>query len=375
MSHPASSYPTERRNWTVDGRRKIFALTFQRLLINSQAIKDLGFEGIHLLTRIVLIEDELRHSQPVKMWNTEVEHLLGLKVDAMRRVRQACIDHGWLHYVPGRKRKIGQYWVTIPDEAVRDEWLNDDAGEEIPPPVSGVKPTESQHKADGKPTQSRTPSIPVPDPENSSSTVSDFESGGGGIFEDDANESAVSEMLATKPVESGSGSTAVSVDSSRDASAESDASTMVPPVCGTDEVAIAATIERVKSEHFTNSLAADRFGNRKFGLADQAVRTAIARGHTTASVDAICDFVESRPGFYGAGAVYVRLTTEAYVTDEPQDSWATQIRWRSQNGSIDGSRKPAENKTQRRQSCTSNEKRKRQHRWCNSKFTGRPSRR
>ena len=98
------------------GRPKFFANKFCRLLTDLDVASDIGAAGCWLLTVIVMVEDKLRYSRPVKKWNANLmSELGGIDQRTLRNIRQKAIDAGWLHYEFDKgSRKHGRYWVTIP---------------------------------------------------------------------------------------------------------------------------------------------------------------------------------------------------------------------------------------------------------------------
>ena len=97
-------------------RPSYFANKFCRLLMEFDVASDIGPAGCWLLTIIVMAEDRLRYSKPVKKWNANLMRELGdIDKRTLRKLRQKAIDSGWLHYEYEKgSRKHGRYWVTIP---------------------------------------------------------------------------------------------------------------------------------------------------------------------------------------------------------------------------------------------------------------------
>jgi hypothetical protein len=99
-------------------RQPYFAHKFARLLVKTCAAQEIGTGGCWLLTTIVHTEDAARYRRAVTWRNEQLAPVLGMSPATLVRVRQQCIDEGWLHYEPGVKRKPGKYWVTIPPDAI-----------------------------------------------------------------------------------------------------------------------------------------------------------------------------------------------------------------------------------------------------------------
>lgn len=93
-----------------------FAMHFIRLLGDVEAANQIGEDGCWFLSTIVTHEDKYNY-RPVDFRPGQLLRLLGLgSDDALERLRRKLVLAGWLHYIPGRKRSPGQYWVTIPPE-------------------------------------------------------------------------------------------------------------------------------------------------------------------------------------------------------------------------------------------------------------------
>ncbi len=122
-------------------RPPFFAHRFCRLLTKMAVANDIGPEGVVLLMTIAHLEDSVRYTKPISYWNDQLAGVCGFgSWDRLARVRQRCIDTGWMHYDAGRKGTPGRYWVTIPSEVEATDdgstGNNDpqNAGENIIPP-------------------------------------------------------------------------------------------------------------------------------------------------------------------------------------------------------------------------------------------------
>ena len=105
---PQDSYPK---------REPFFAHRFIRLMTKSALAMEIGAEGFAFLTVIAMQEDACRYSKPISFWNSQLTVLLGFRSDheaRMRRIRERCVEAGWLYYEPGGRTQPGHYFVTIP---------------------------------------------------------------------------------------------------------------------------------------------------------------------------------------------------------------------------------------------------------------------
>ena len=105
-------------------RPQYFAHRFIRLMTKSALAMEVGSEGTWLLSVIAMQEDSCRYSKAVSFWNSQLTVLLGFRSDheaRMRRIRQKCVDAGWLNYVPGGRTHPGHYFVTIPTHLIQIE--------------------------------------------------------------------------------------------------------------------------------------------------------------------------------------------------------------------------------------------------------------
>jgi hypothetical protein len=157
-------------------RPPMFAMKAVRLMVKTCLAQRLGADGVMLLTVIASTEDAAHYRRPVDYWNEQIAPLCGFTVSKFRRVRDKCVESGWLAYVPGSKSKAAQYWLTIPEYA---EGLDDaptDEGHD-----AGLLRTSAQESQDSSAPVCRNPAgirqecaqesgrnvrniLPVPDP-------------------------------------------------------------------------------------------------------------------------------------------------------------------------------------------------------------------
>jgi hypothetical protein len=75
-----------------------------------------GLDAFALIAVIVHTEDAARYSGPVSFWNSQLQETLGFaKWERLDRARKSAVKSGWLNYSSTGHRKIGQYFVTIPE--------------------------------------------------------------------------------------------------------------------------------------------------------------------------------------------------------------------------------------------------------------------
>jgi hypothetical protein len=103
-----STYPTRPKNYDRE---------FYQALVDSEAVNAIGADGVVLLLAIMRKEDHHRWSRAIDYWNPQLMAATGLKsIDTLARVRDRCVDAGWLKYQPGSRSKPAVYWVCIPRE-------------------------------------------------------------------------------------------------------------------------------------------------------------------------------------------------------------------------------------------------------------------
>ncbi|MBI1347223.1 hypothetical protein GC163_13160 [bacterium] len=101
---------------TYPNRDRCFAHKFCRLLAKVVAAQEIGPEGCWLLDVIAHQEDAKHYRGPVLFYNSQLMSVCGFASEnRLIRIRQRCIDAGWLNYESGGNRKPGLYWVTIPE--------------------------------------------------------------------------------------------------------------------------------------------------------------------------------------------------------------------------------------------------------------------
>jgi len=182
-------------------RGRYFSNRFLRILTKTCAAQDIGPDGCWLLTVIASLEDAKHYSDAVTFYNGQLMAVTAFtREHSLIAARTRAVEAGWLHYEPGRKRKPGRYWVTIPtrfapvpdgpcDEDPCD-YADDNASETDVISLT-LRAGEAEGKRQRKRRESVSPSYPIPIPIPSPPTPSAIaeripassEGGGGGLWE------------------------------------------------------------------------------------------------------------------------------------------------------------------------------------------------
>lgn len=99
-------------------RPPMFAMKAMRLMVKTCLAQRIGADGVMLLMVVASTEDAAHYRRPVDFWNEQLAPLCGFTVSKLRRVRDKCVESGWLAYEPGAKSRAARYWVQIPDYAI-----------------------------------------------------------------------------------------------------------------------------------------------------------------------------------------------------------------------------------------------------------------
>ena len=84
-------------------------------------VKEVGLEGVWLLMCIAKKEDEIGYQYAPAIHNQEIYGWIdATRWHTFNDLRQRLVQAGWLTYLP-RRRQAGIYWVNIPDEHLLDE--------------------------------------------------------------------------------------------------------------------------------------------------------------------------------------------------------------------------------------------------------------
>ena len=100
---------------TYPKRPKNFFFSFMDEMCRTGAVHDIGHAGFTLCAHVLTFENRFHWRRPANFWNSQIGEILSVKDDQVRRIRQRCIDAGWLVYKRQSKSQPGLYWVTIPD--------------------------------------------------------------------------------------------------------------------------------------------------------------------------------------------------------------------------------------------------------------------
>ncbi len=97
-------------------RESHFAHRLVRLMLRTCAAQEIGSDGFLLVTAVVHCEDSKRYTAAVTYWNEQLMTTLGFgSKGKLDRARRRAVEHGWLHYEPGGKGRVGKYWGTMPE--------------------------------------------------------------------------------------------------------------------------------------------------------------------------------------------------------------------------------------------------------------------
>lgn len=100
---------------TYPSRPAAFAPHFIRELRKAEIPMEVGAAGAWLLSVIVDHEDRLDYRKAPEFVDHELQHELGgVDQKTLARLRNKCVDVGWLHYEPGAKGRAARYFVVIP---------------------------------------------------------------------------------------------------------------------------------------------------------------------------------------------------------------------------------------------------------------------
>lgn len=116
-------------------RDAFFGQQVIRLMTKTCLANDLGHCAFALLA-IVSAQQDAARGRPVTYWNEQLMAIAAIRDErTLRRVRQACMDAGWLEYENRGPRKAGLYRVVIP---ARFADLNDSRCDEGSPTTLGA---------------------------------------------------------------------------------------------------------------------------------------------------------------------------------------------------------------------------------------------
>lgn len=102
-------------------RPQMFAMKFCRQLSKRAAAMHIGADGCWLLTVIAMQEDASHYEVAPQYYDIQLADRCGWHRTKVDRVRQKCIDAGYLHYEPGPHRGTSTYWVLLPSRTLPDD--------------------------------------------------------------------------------------------------------------------------------------------------------------------------------------------------------------------------------------------------------------
>jgi hypothetical protein len=109
MTRQEFAYPKNRPSY--------FGFKVIRLMAKVRAADQIGTSGLAMVSVIAMQEDACGYKRAVSFWNEPLMLDLGMRArNTFNRTREACIEAGWLKYKSGGTRKVGYYYVSIPDE-------------------------------------------------------------------------------------------------------------------------------------------------------------------------------------------------------------------------------------------------------------------
>lgn len=118
-------------------RPQFFAHRFIRLMMKAVAAQEVGPDGFCLLAAIAMTEDAKRYRGPVVFFNQPLMAVCGFTSEKVFfRVRQRCVDTGWLVWNHGKKGVAATYWVAIPDQC---ECIEDGPVDEVASEIDSLR--------------------------------------------------------------------------------------------------------------------------------------------------------------------------------------------------------------------------------------------
>lgn len=104
-----SQYPTDRTDCG-------YAIRYIKTLLDSDAIRNHGYEAVLLAIFIASREDKLHYTKSPQFWRAELMDRFGHgSPKGFIRIRTAAVEAGLLHYLEGTRIKPGKYWTLVPD--------------------------------------------------------------------------------------------------------------------------------------------------------------------------------------------------------------------------------------------------------------------
>jgi hypothetical protein len=100
-----------------DDRKKgnLWVLRFIKLTYKVDLAMELGPSAVLLLQYVAMGEDRCDFLKPPHYFAKELQTACGTRDDeAFKKVRDRCVEKGWMCFIPGPIRMASIFWVTIP---------------------------------------------------------------------------------------------------------------------------------------------------------------------------------------------------------------------------------------------------------------------
>lgn len=92
-------------------------MRFLRFLGKNSLALELGVGPVAILTQVVAVEDITGYTRPVYLSNDQLQGRCGAgSYSTLHAWRKIAVESGWLAYSEGRRRHVGTYFVTIPED-------------------------------------------------------------------------------------------------------------------------------------------------------------------------------------------------------------------------------------------------------------------
>lgn len=285
-------------------RPPFFFHRFARLLGKVCAAQHVGPDGAWFLTYMAATEDSAKYRHAVAWTDEQLSPLVGMSPSKLKRIRAKCIAHGWLHYEQGFKGVPSLYWVLVPPcyDICDGQYLDDELAKSLR--IRGHFELESGPNPDRKRTECELESGPkadasIPLPQPTSTTVTFAADGGGDLKKAEQ---------AFEP-----------------------AHAMGTHVAPTENEPLRSFLPNAEQ------LAELQTRLRAVGidLVDATLAAALSVGHSVESILRVIAHAAERPGWWGGGAVRLRLTRSDSVQlpldrGWPQPDPRAKSRWESQ---------------------------------------------
>lgn len=99
------------------GRPNFYAYKVIRLMTKTRAVDDIGALGFVMISIVATTEDAIGYRKAVTFWNNSFMQDCGIgSKKTFMKVRDLCVEFGWLKYESTGTRKPNRYFSTIPDD-------------------------------------------------------------------------------------------------------------------------------------------------------------------------------------------------------------------------------------------------------------------